>query len=104
MREELLLQVRNTKLHRKHASAFVAAALALAWYGFLIPGAAAEGLAKTLHLQQGDLTLLLVFALDIVSFYFAFDILDSYYCLFLAAARLASIEKQINQVIGQRLM
>jgi hypothetical protein len=104
MREELLLQVKNTKLHLKHALAFLGAALAVVWYVFFVQGAAAEGLTKALDIQKSDLTVLVVFALDILSFYFAFDILDSYYCLFLAAARLASIEKQVNEIIRPRLM
>jgi uncharacterized membrane protein (DUF373 family) len=110
MREELLLQVRNTKLHIKHALAFLGAALALVWYLFLVQGSgtehqsAAGNLSKILNITQGDLIIFVVFSLDILSFYFAFDILDSYYCLFLAAARLSSIEKRINHITEQRLM
>ena len=50
------------------------------------------------------MAVVIIFALDLFSFYLAFDILDSYFCIFLAGARLATIEEEINRRHGQTLM
>lgn len=116
MREEVLLHFRNTKLHTRYFQLFFTAALVIIWYLFFVadvPAKDAAGKEVSDHLQdilttigikKADLLLYLISALDITSYYFAFDILDSYFCVFLAAARLANIEKQINDTWGRKLL
>lgn len=97
MREEVLLHFRNAKLHLKHFQAFIALILAVASYLFFSSDADRVGkIISLMALSKVDVAFFAIFALDMVSFYFAFDILDSYFCMYLAAARLANIEKQIN--------
>lgn len=116
MREEVLLHFRNTKLHTRYFQLFFTAALVIIWYLFFVadvPAKDAAGKEVSDHLQdilttigikKADLLLYLISALDITSYYFAFDILNSYFCVFLAAARLANIEKQINDTWGRKLL
>lgn len=105
MRDEVLLHFRNTKLHLKHFQAFMAAGLAVTWYLFFVADPKRlQEFVTAIGIGRGDLILYITFGLDIISYYFAFDILDSYYCIFLAAARLSNIEDQINGTWGRRLL
>jgi hypothetical protein len=105
MKEEAMFHFRNAKLHLKHFQALVAAVLVIAWYTlFVADSARLNAVVKVIGITNSDLILYTVFALDFISYYFSFDILDSYFCMFLAGARLANIEEQINATWGRRLM
>jgi hypothetical protein len=99
MREEVLLHFKNAKLHLKHFQGFI-------WYVFFASesGRLQEVIITAIGITRADLVLFIVFALNMVSYYFAFDILDSYFCIFLAAARLANIEEQINKMWRRNLL
>ena len=104
-RDEVLLHFKNTKLHTRYFQAFFAAGLAVAWYAFFL--AKPEQLSEALEsakINRADLLLYIFFALDVTSYYFAFDILDSYYCTFLAANQIANVEKRINKIFGKNVL
>jgi hypothetical protein len=104
MREEVLLHFRNTKLHWRYYQVFFTAAIVIIWYLFFVSNTNVGTILLLLNIKQPDLLLYVVFALDLTSYYFAFDILDSYFCIFLAAACLANIEEQINAICGRTIL
>jgi hypothetical protein len=105
MREEILLHFKNAKLHLKHFQAYVAASFAIASYLFFSADAGrVTAITNAIGIAEPDLVFFVVFALNIVSYYFAFDILDSYFCIYLAGARAANIECQINGITNQKLL
>ena len=56
-----------------------------------------EDVLTAIHVTQGQLFAFVILTTNITAYYFAFDLLDCYFCVFVAGARLASIEDQINE-------
>jgi hypothetical protein len=111
LREEVMFYSRTAKLHTKYFQIFFAAGLAISWYLFFLakPDKVEDidklaDILKAIGMTDRELIISFVFALDITAYYFAFDILDCYYCIFLAGARLADIEDQINSRIGSKIL
>jgi hypothetical protein len=96
LREEVLFHFKNAKLHIKHFQWFIAGCVAIGVYLiFPTDSRQVNGVITVIGITTDDLFLYVVWALSVLSYYFAFDILDSYFCMFLAGARLANIEEQI---------
>jgi hypothetical protein len=105
VREEVLLHLKNAKLHLKHFQGYIAASFAIASYLFFSaePGRV-TAITNAIGMSETDLVFFVVFALNVASYYFALDILDSYFCMYLAAAQAANIESQINKITHRKLL
>lgn len=101
LREEIMFHFKTAKTHTKYFQAFFAAGLVIGWYLFFLaePNRLTEVLG-VIGITHRELLILVLLALNITSFYFAFDVLDCYFCIFLAAGRLANIEQQINKELS----
>ena len=105
LREEVMFHFKASKLHTRYFHAFFAACLTVGWYLYFV--AKEEQLTEklsTIGMTQRELLIFLIGAFDITSYYYAFDILDCYFCMFLAGARLANIEEQINSGVGSTVL
>jgi hypothetical protein len=105
LREEIMFYARTAKLHTRYFQAFFAGTLIILWYLFFVAEASKfDAILQAIRLSRSDVVLFFLFATNITAFYFAFDILDCYYCVFLASARLQSIENQVNKELGSTLL
>src|SRR6185295_10034909 len=89
LREEILFHFKEAKLPAKYLQIFVAGTLVILYYiVFVIDVSKLPGF--TVH----GLLIWLLPIINVISYYFAFDILDSYFCIFLAGARNRLIEQE----------
>jgi hypothetical protein len=105
LREEIMFYLRTAKLHTKYFQAFFAGSLIIVWYLFFVAEEKKfDAILLAINFKRADVVLFFLFATNITAFYFAFDILDCYYCINLASARLSSIERRVNNDMGSTLL
>ena len=103
LRQEVLFQLKESKLPAKYLQIFVAGSLVVIYS--LIFNVHEKELAEVLPgLTNRDLLIPFLIAMNVTSYYFVYDILDSYFCIFLAGGRLADIEEQINGKVGTHIL
>lgn len=103
LRQEVLFQLKESKLPAKYLQIFVAGSLVVIYY--LLFNVHTEELSEVLPgLTKRNLLIPFLIAMNVTSYYFVYDILDSYFCIFLAGGRLADIEEQINSKVGTRIL
>ncbi len=99
LRQEVLFQLKESKLPAKYLQIFVAGSLVVIYY--LLFNVKTDELSEVLPgLTKRGLLIPFLIAMNITSYYFIYDILDSYFCIFLAGGRLADIEEQINDKLN----
>lgn len=83
LREEIMFYARTAKLHTRYFQAFFAGSLIILWYLFFVAETSKfEAILEAINLNRGDVVLFFLFATNVTAFYFAFDLLDWYYCVF----------------------
>jgi hypothetical protein len=104
LRQEFLFHFKEAKLPAKYLQIFIAGSVVMGYY--LIYSVNTSTLSTTLGLEvtTRGLFICFLFLMNFTSYYFVFDILDSYFCMFLALARIINIEEHINDRLGAPLM
>ena len=105
LRVEVMFHLASAKSHTKYFQAFFVGFLFIAWYLFFAADPKTlSHMLEVVSLTKVDMLVYLLIAMNITSYYFAIDILDSYFCIFLAGTRLANIEDQVNRRAGTPLL
>jgi hypothetical protein len=105
LREEVMFHFKTAKSHTKYFQAFFAACLAIGSYLFFgIEEKRLSTILCDIGFTKPGLIALLAWVMNATSYYYAFDVLDCYFCMYLAAARLANIEQQINEKLGSAVL
>lgn len=105
LREEVMFYLRTAKLHTRYFQAVSGGSLLIIWYLFFYANPKQfEGVLTAIQVTPSLLFAFVILATNITAFYFAFDLLDCYFCVFVAGARLASIEDQINEKMRTPLL
>ena len=100
-----MFHLASAKSHTKYFQAFFVGFLFIAWYLFFAADPKTlSHMLEVVSLTKVDMLVYLLIAMNITSYYFAIDILDSYFCIFLAGTRLANIEDQVNRRAGTPLL
>jgi hypothetical protein len=102
LREEILFHFKEAKLPAKYLQIFVAGAIVIIYY--VMFGISDEAFKKAPLLTRTQMLMWILPVINFISFYFAFDIVDSYYCIFLAAGRLRKTEERINQLLHRPIL
>jgi len=103
LREEALFHFKEAKLPAKYLQIFVAGSIVILYYlMFGINDAQLEN--ATLPATRTDLLIWVLPIINFISFYFAFDIVDSYYCIFLVTVRLRAIEERIEELLHRPIL
>lgn len=98
LREEIMFYLRTAKLHTKYFQAFFGGSLLIVWYLFFYAEKKRfDEVLAAIQVIPSELFAFVMLATNITAYYFAFDLLDCYFCVFVAGARLANIEDQINE-------
>lgn len=103
-REEVLLHFKNAKTHSRYFQVFAGGCLLIIWYLFVNSQTNIKPVLDGIGISQQTLIICLIITMNTVAYYFAFDILDSYFCIFLAVARLIALEKHINAILNKTLL
>ena len=104
LREEILFHFKEAKLPAKYLQIFIAGSAVVGYYLLFHVDAGTLSTGLGINVTTRGLFIWFLFAMNFVSYYFVFDILDSYFCIFLAAARIINIEEQINNRLGMPLL
>lgn len=102
LREEILFHFKEAKLPAKYLQIFVAGAIVIIYY--VMFGISDESLQRAPLVTRTQMLIWILPIINFISFYFAFDIVDSYYCIFLAAGRLRKTEERINELLHRPIL
>jgi hypothetical protein len=103
LRDEILFHFKEAKLPAKYLQIFVPGAIVIIYY--VMFGISDESLKRAAPLVTRTQMLIWILPImNFISFYFAFDIVDSYYCIFLAGGRLRKTEERINELLHRPIL
>ena len=99
LRIEVMFHLQSVKSHARYFQVFMGGSLVAIWYVVSnLPNKEILQEFLNLGISKEYLLVLLMVTITTVSYYFVFDLLDSFYSMMLVGARLWMIEEQINNL------